>query len=462
MAWFCGRKLAEWGIDMIRFMLLILLVSVCGPAFAIDRPILGSTEGPGVFFADKSNRWLNGSTFVWGANGVAPQIQVQSTGISILSSWSFNAGGAGPVLELGKSGGATVGSHGVTDTDLGSIFFKGDDGVAVVTGASIVVARNSGWSAGVTPTKFLFYTVPSGTSAQSLQAILDASGHFAVNTVGSVPGFTSGAIFPGVSASGTTSSTGSIGAHYANANTTGARFICGKSRGATANSHGVVVTGDTLCVLSAQADDGTNLLESGTVTFEVEGTVSSGITPGRIRLKTQNAAGTVTNAATIDSLQNMTLNSTGALTLPIGTTGQRPSAIGGMVRYNSTTTALEGYVNGAWQALSAAPSPTTSNTAPTVASGFCTSPTISASNGTSAFTISVGTACAASTGTLTMPAAPTGWVCDIHNQTNNATNLPDQTGGSTTTVTMTNYVRTTGVAGNWVDSDVLRVKCSAY
>jgi hypothetical protein len=47
----------------------------------------------------------------------------------------------------------------------------------------------------------------------------------------------------------------------------------------------------------------------------------------------------------------LTLESTGAAILNVGTTGERPSvAEAGMVRYNSTTTKFEGY-NGAWGAL---------------------------------------------------------------------------------------------------------------
>ena len=57
-----------------------------------------------------------------------------------------------------------------------------------------------------------------------------------------------------------------------------------------------------------------------------------------------------------------------------------------------------------------------SQTAPTIASGFCTSPTIAASNGTATFEIHIGTGCAASSGVLTMPAA-NGWACHFHNVT---------------------------------------------
>ena len=58
--------------------------------------------------------------------------------------------------------------------------------------------------------------------------------------------------------------------------------------------------------------------------------------------------GTFTNLNVVDLL---TLESTGASILNVGTTGERPVvAEEGMVRYNSTTTKFEGY-NGAWGAL---------------------------------------------------------------------------------------------------------------
>jgi hypothetical protein len=102
-----------------------------------------------------------------------------------------------------------------------------------------------------------------------------------------------------------------------------------------------------------------------------------------------------------------------------------------------------------------------SNTAPT-ATTFCTSPSIPSNNGTAAFTINVGTACATSVGTITLPSAATGWMCDFANVTNPASNVVSQTGGTAATVTMTNYARTTGVASNWTSSDVIRAKCLAY
>jgi len=58
--------------------------------------------------------------------------------------------------------------------------------------------------------------------------------------------------------------------------------------------------------------------------------------------------GTFTNLNVVDLL---TLESTGAAILNVGTTGERPAdPEEGMVRYNSTTAKFEGY-NGAWGAL---------------------------------------------------------------------------------------------------------------
>ena len=107
-----------------------------------------------------------------------------------------------------------------------------------------------------------------------------------------------------------------------------------------------------------------------------------------------------------------------------------------------------------------------SQTPPTIASGGCTTgsaQSISQSNGSAAFEITLGGATCGSTITLTMAAAPHNWVCDAHNITTPASNVLDMTGAaSTTAVVLTNYVRTTGVAGNFTGADKLAVKCSPY
>ena len=76
-------------------------------------------------------------------------------------------------------------------------------------------------------------------------------------------------------------------------------------------------------------------------------TTNSFASPPAIGSSTPNA-GTFTNLNVVNLL---TLESTGAAILNVGTTGERPAAPQeGMVRYNSTTDKFEGY-NGEWGAL---------------------------------------------------------------------------------------------------------------
>lgn len=76
-------------------------------------------------------------------------------------------------------------------------------------------------------------------------------------------------------------------------------------------------------------------------------TTTSFASPPAIGSATPNE-GTFTNLNVVDVL---TLESTGASILNVGTTGERPGTPEvGMVRYNSTTSKFEGY-NGAWGAL---------------------------------------------------------------------------------------------------------------
>lgn len=47
----------------------------------------------------------------------------------------------------------------------------------------------------------------------------------------------------------------------------------------------------------------------------------------------------------------LSVTSTSSIKVPVGTTGQRPTAATGMIRYNSTTSAYEGYNATAWTSL---------------------------------------------------------------------------------------------------------------
>jgi len=69
---------------------------------------------------------------------------------------------------------------------------------------------------------------------------------------------------------------------------------------------------------------------------------------GNVQFQTANTA-----AMTIDNQQNITLNGTGALTVPVGNTAQRPAnSANGSIRYNTTTFGFETYVGGNWTNIS--------------------------------------------------------------------------------------------------------------
>ena len=99
---------------------------------------------------------------------------------------------------------------------------------------------------------------------------------------------------------------------------------------------------------------------------------------------------------------------------------------------------------------------------PAIASGFGTSPSISATN-TTAFTVNVGTGGTASSGVITMPAATTGWNCKVTpNGAPQAAAVTYSAPTSTTSITLTNYTLTTGATLAWTASTVLAVSCIGY
>jgi hypothetical protein len=105
-------------------------------------------------------------------------------------------------------------------------------------------------------------------------------------------------------------------------------------------------------------------------------------------------------------------------------------------------------------------------TAPTISAGFGTTPSVSAGASSIAFRIDVGTGGTATSGTIGLPAATTGWNCYTENITGQAANDADirtvQTSSSTTTAVIESQTVSTGAAVAWTASDILAVSCFAY
>ena len=102
-------------------------------------------------------------------------------------------------------------------------------------------------------------------------------------------------------------------------------------------------------------------------------------------------------------------------------------------------------------------------TAPTILSGFGTSPSIVSSNGTATFKINVGTGGTASSGIVAMPASTTGYNCTVTPAASpQAAAVMYSTATSATSITITNYTLATGVTLAWTASTIIAVHCVAF
>jgi hypothetical protein len=79
---------------------------------------------------------------------------------------------------------------------------------------------------------------------------------------------------------------------------------------------------------------------------------NSGVLGASSNLTWNGTALAITGALTATA--NSTFSSTGALTISKGTTGERPSPVSGMLRFNTTTTEFEGYNGTAWASVGGA------------------------------------------------------------------------------------------------------------
>jgi hypothetical protein len=93
----------------------------------------------------------------------------------------------------------------------------------------------------------------------------------------------------------------------------------------------------------------TSITDSGLTSGRITYAGAGGLLSDSASLTWNGSTLAVTGAltATADSA----FTSTGAVQLPVGTTGQQPTGASGKIRYNSTTSSFEGYSGGAWSAI---------------------------------------------------------------------------------------------------------------
>lgn len=98
-----------------------------------------------------------------------------------------------------------------------------------------------------------------------------------------------------------------------------------------------------------------------------------------------------------------------------------------------------------------------------IASGFGTSPSLNNNPNATAFTLTVGSGGTAATGVITLPAAPTGWIANITNQTSQsaAVAVTKQTASSNNSITLGNF-SDIAVSQPWNAGDTLLITCQPY
>jgi len=123
-------------------------------------------------------------------------------------------------------------------------------------------------------------------------------------------------------------------------------YFAGTVVSSSATITGGTINGTSVGASTASTGAFTTLAASGNASVTGNLTVDGNTTLG-------NASGdTITlNAATAAVPNNLNFSGTGTITVPVGTTGQRPSPTSGMIRYNTTENSFEGYAAGAWGSI---------------------------------------------------------------------------------------------------------------
>jgi hypothetical protein len=126
------------------------------------------------------------------------------------------------------------------------------------------------------------------------------------------------------------------------------RFIAVTGAGLSI-TNGDGISGNPTIGLTGQVLNLANLSANGLMTISSGGAISAVTLLGTANQVTVANGNGVSGVPTISLADNPILGGTASLTLPIGTSGNRPVApVNGMIRYNTTTARFEGYQGGAW------------------------------------------------------------------------------------------------------------------
>lgn len=243
-----------------------------------------------------------------------------------------NAGSAGNMTFNGSRGGNATGGTGATNisgTGTALSFTSGPGGTATNSNAT---SNTSGAGGGILFVGGAGGTVVKGNAGNGSQIAFAAGAGGNSSTSGTAGN--GGNIIMTVGAAGTGSggsSSGNIGTFSLRQSFSATEIFMGTT--------GTISIGSG--TTAASTEDVFGNLTIGTSYAGVNAAPTNGmIVVGSVGI------GTSSPLAILDLSGN-----TGAEILPVGTTGQRPAGVNGMMRYNSTTATVEGYENNVWSSI---------------------------------------------------------------------------------------------------------------
>lgn len=116
---------------------------------------------------------------------ITPKVQVQGINnqTSTLSATAWAASTGGPQIALGKSRSATVGTNTVVQSGdvLGAVTFAGDDGTAIIIGASILGESDGTPGTNDMPGRLVFSTTADGAQTATERLRISSTGAFGIS-----------------------------------------------------------------------------------------------------------------------------------------------------------------------------------------------------------------------------------------------------------------------------------------
>jgi hypothetical protein len=261
----------------------------------------GSVTFPGVTTVNSIAIWPN-----------ATGNQLSSTSVIISAGSNLSVPGT-----LGVTGLSTLPTVSITSGTIGASTFN-TTGTIIVGGSSASQGLTLQSTLGVGTSDFVKIVVGNNGGTEAARYV--TGGQFIQNFTSAITAVTG--VIPDHQLHGTTGSTASAATFFWANNTSPATFYALKSRGAAINTRAPVTSGDSLGDLVYAGDDGTNFISAADILGAVDGTVSTGIVPGRHVFRTNNSSGVLTEAMRIDSLQRVGIGIVPAsawLSLPAGT-----------------------------------------------------------------------------------------------------------------------------------------------